>query len=114
MAQAGEEAYFNHNDVSLEGEALPSYLPDHENEFCDDGSYFCDAEEPVSDEGKNVDFEADDFFDDNFYENWDGRSIDRIADLGSLNLKSLTVVRLSCYISQILMSPSLSTIFMPK
>ncbi|XP_052108192.1 protein FAR1-RELATED SEQUENCE 5 [Arachis duranensis] len=91
MAQAGEEAYFNHNDVSLEGEALPSYLPDHGNEFCDDGSYFCDAEEPLSDEGMDVDSEAEDFSDDNFYENWDGRSIDGIADVGSLNLKSLTV-----------------------
>ncbi|RYQ99782.1 hypothetical protein Ahy_B07g087789 [Arachis hypogaea] len=60
-------------------------------EMSDDGNYFCDAKEPLSDKGLDMDSEADDFFDDNFYENWDGRSIDGISDLGSFNLNSLMV-----------------------
>ncbi|XLU71130.1 hypothetical protein S245_030183 [Arachis hypogaea] len=69
MAQAREEDSFNHNDVSFECEALPTYLPDHENEFCDDENFFFDAEEPQSDEGIDMDFKAGDFFYDNFYKN---------------------------------------------
>ncbi|XLT65301.1 hypothetical protein HN873_021740 [Arachis hypogaea] len=60
-------------------------------EMSADENYFCDAEEPLSDKGMDVDSEANDFFYDNFYENWDGRSIDGISDLGSFNLKSLMV-----------------------
>ncbi|QHO27425.1 uncharacterized protein DS421_7g207920 [Arachis hypogaea] len=50
-------------------------------EMSADENYFCDAEEPLSDKGMDVDSEANDFFYDNFYENWDGRSIDGISDL---------------------------------